>query len=241
LDKYNILKFCELDSTNNYALSLKSSLLFREGLVITSDFQSSGQGQRGSVWESEKKKNLLFSIVIEPNISISHQFDLNVISSLALIDYLQSLGINSKIKWPNDILVDSRKIAGILIKNIVFKNKITHSIIGIGLNVNQINFGDYRPKATSCFLELHRSCLINEALTNLLNFFHHRIDSYRANQFLIDEYLNNLFRKDKVSFFENNSERFSGTIRGVNRNGLLEIEIQRRIRNFNLKEIKFLF
>jgi len=153
LETYNIIQLDDVVSTNNFALKLKKSHLFKEGLVVISDFQKKGRGQISNTWESKRGMNLLISIVIQPNISLSKQFDLSKIASLSLMDSLLDLGIASKIKWPNDILVCKKKISGILIDNIVSCNVITHSIIGIGLNVNQDVFNDYLPRATSLYLD----------------------------------------------------------------------------------------
>ena len=241
MDKRNIIKLYDVDSTNNYTLSLKESKLFKEGLVIISDFQTKGQGQRGSDWESEKGKNLIISVVIEPNISINKQFDISKIVSFSVMDCLLSLDVESKIKWPNDILVDNHKIAGILIQNVIFRNTISHSVIGIGLNVNQLIFDDYMPKATSLKLELNKNFILEEIQNELLNSIQNRIKAYRSGTDTEAEYLNALFQKDKAAFFESKSQKFKGIIRGVTDRGLLIIETENLIKNFDLKEIKMLF
>ena len=161
-----IIKISEVDSTNNYALSLKDNPFFRHGLVITSDYQRSGVGQRGSSWESDKGKNLLLSVVIEPDVSLVDKYDISRLVCISICDYLRSLGLKPKIKWPNDIFIGKAKIAGVLIHNLISKLEITYSIIGIGLNVNQIIFSDYSPRAVSIRnilgkeldLEPHQQC-----------------------------------------------------------------------------------
>ena len=145
-DNNIILK--QAGSTNSYALELKNTAVFREGLVVTADFQTGGKGQRGKEWESNRNENLLLSVVVEPNISAENQFDINFLSSLAVMDCLNDFHIDSHIKWPNDILVNKFKIAGILIQNLISKNIITHTVIGIGLNINQVKFSNFFPKAT---------------------------------------------------------------------------------------------
>ena len=241
MDKHNIIKLSDVDSTNNYALSLKESKVFKEGLVIISDFQTKGRGQRGNNWESEKGKNLIISVVIELNISIEKQFDISKIASFSVMDCLLSLGIESKIKWPNDIFIDKHKIAGILIQNVISSNIITHSVIGIGLNVNQLIFDDYTPKATSLKLELSQNFVLEEIQSKLLNSMQNRIKDYRSGADTEVEYLNALFQKDKVSVFAKKSQKFNGIIRGVTDRGLLIIEAENSIKNFDLKEIKMLF
>ena len=242
MDKYNIIKLCSVDSTNNYVLSLKESNEFKEGLVVFSEFQKKGKGQRDNTWESEKGKNLIVSILIEPDILVEKQFDISKIASSAVMECLLSFGIKPKIKWPNDILVENKKIAGILIQNIIsMSGKITHSVVGIGLNVNQLIFDDYVPNATSLRLELKKNVILEEIEYELLNSFRNTIKAYRSGQYSGTQYLNALFQKDKVVVFESKSQRFNGIIRGVEDSGLLLVETEDSIKRFTMKEIKMLF
>ena len=231
----------EVTSTNSYALELKNTAVFREGLVVTADFQTGGKGQRGKEWESNRNENLLLSVVVEPNISAENQFDINFLSSLAVMDCLNDFHIDSHIKWPNDILVNKFKIAGILIQNLISKNIITHTVIGIGLNINQVKFSNFFPKATSIQNELGVTINISEVKNSLLNALQHRLVKYRLSCDLKDDYLSNLFKKDKVSSFETNNQKFTGIIRGVTKNGMLKIETENCLKEFNLQEVKMLF
>ena len=238
---FNIIKITDVDSTNNYALSLQKEKSFREGLVVISDFQTKGRGQRGHNWYSHKGLNLTFSLVIESKIEIERQFDLVMIASLSIRDLLLSLGIKSYIKWPNDILVNKQKISGILIDNIISKGIITYSIIGIGLNINQRVFEDYSPKATSLSLQLNKSLILKDIQDKLLNCVKNRLDLYRSGISIKEEYLTSIFQKDKVTVFESNLERFNGIIRDVTEDGLLIVETNNFIKRFDSKEIKMLF
>ena len=238
-DNNIILK--QVGSTNSYALELKSTAVFKEGLVVTADFQTGGKGQRGKEWESNRGENLLLSAVIESNISIDNQFDLNILSSLAVMDCLKSYDIDSQIKWPNDILVNKCKIAGILIQNLISKNRITHTVIGIGLNINQIEFTKFYPSATSVQKELGATINISDVKDSLLNALQLRLENYRLNSDLKEEYLSNLFQKDKVATFESNNQKFMGIIRRVTKSGLLQIETENSLKEFNLQEVKMLF
>ncbi len=238
---HNNIILKQAGSTNSYALELKSTAVFKEGLVVTADFQTGGKGQRGKEWESNRGENLLLSAVIESNISINNQFDLNILSSLAVMDSLKRYDIDSQIKWPNDILVNKCKIAGILIQNLISKNRITHTVIGIGLNINQIEFTKFYPSATSIQKELGSIINISDVKDSLLNALQLRLENYRLNSDLKEEYLSNLFQKDKVATFESNNQKFMGIIRGVTKSGLLQIETENSLKEFNLQEVKMLF
>ncbi|MDA9807852.1 biotin--[acetyl-CoA-carboxylase] ligase [Flavobacteriales bacterium] len=238
---HNNIILKQAGSTNSYALELKSTAAFKEGLVVTADFQTGGKGQRGKEWESRRGENLLLSAVIESNISIDNQFDLNILSSLAIMDCLKSYDIDSQIKWPNDILVNKCKIAGILIQNLISKNIITHTVIGIGLNLNQIEFTKFYPSATSIQKELGATINISDVKDSVLNALQLRLENYRLNSDLKEEYLSNLFQKDKVATFESNNQKFMGIIRRVTKSGLLQIETENSLKEFNLQEVKMLF
>lgn len=132
----------EVNSTNAFMKQLvQNSDNKTEGLVVNTINQTSGRGQQGNRWESEKGKNLTFSVYLRPNTLIQNQFIISKVVSLGIIDFLLDMGLtNAEIKWPNDIYCGKHKIAGILIENTVKGNKVCSSVVGIGLNVNQINF-----------------------------------------------------------------------------------------------------
>ena len=137
-----IIKLHTIHSTNDYLKSLTNDKLLEDFTVVWADFQSEGKGQRGSSWLSKKGKNLTFSVFLDTSfLLIEQQFYLNIITSLAVYNLLKKKMIEHvKIKWPNDILSDNKKICGILIENSFKSQAINHSVIGVGLNVNQTDF-----------------------------------------------------------------------------------------------------
>jgi BirA family biotin operon repressor/biotin-[acetyl-CoA-carboxylase] ligase len=236
------IKLDSVDSTNNYALSMKGTLLFKEGLVITSNYQTSGNGQRGNSWESSTGDNLLMSIVIEPNISPKNQFLLSKCVALSVYDLFALYTDDVSVKWPNDILVGKQKISGILIQNIFKGNEITHSVIGIGLNVNQAKFKMYSPKATSLKLLLNKTFDISIIQEELLKCLVERIKQLRSGINQEKEYLSTLFLKHKVAAFESEGQKFIGIIKGVSQSGKLQIQLEDySITEFDNQEVKFLF
>ncbi|MCH8318513.1 MAG: biotin--[acetyl-CoA-carboxylase] ligase, partial [Bacteroidetes bacterium] len=126
-------------STNDSALSILGSNDVFEGTTIITGRQTSGKGQKGNHWLSEPGKNLTFSIILKPDfLDVKQQFKLNFAVSLGIFDFLSSfLKSHVKIKWPNDIYYKDSKIAGILIENSIRSMKMQHSIVGVGINVNQ--------------------------------------------------------------------------------------------------------
>ena len=237
----NHIKFQSLKSTNEFALSLKGMPVFSEGLLVTTDHQSKGKGQLGNSWDSASGLNILLSVVIEPKISLNRQFDINKIVTLAIYDFLTSFSSNISVKWPNDILLDKKKIAGVLIENIVANNIISYSVIGIGLNVNQCHFQSFSIPATSLSLYLADQQDLLSLREVLLDKLTQRIISYRKGKDLDLEYHNALFLRDEKASFVFQDQEFNGIIRGVSKKGLLQVEVMRELREFNMKEIQFIF
>ncbi len=230
-----------VNSTNSYALSLKGSLVFKEGLVVSTDFQTNGKGQRGKVWESKPKENLMLSAVLAPNIALENQFIITKIVALAIYDFIKSLGLNAEIKWPNDILVSKQKVAGILIENTVVNSVISYSVVGIGLNVNQQEFDKNLNKASSLSILLCKELNLNIIKTDLLACLQKRVEAFRKGENQDKPYLSSLFLKDKVATFESNNQKFMGIIRGVTQQGLLRVETENETKEFNLQELKLLY
>jgi BirA family biotin operon repressor/biotin-[acetyl-CoA-carboxylase] ligase len=148
----NLVELDSAESTNNYALNLLRKKNLFEGTVVRTFRQTIGRGQRQKQWESEDFRNLTFSIIYYPVfLSVSKQFQLSKAIALGVVDFVKSVAKTEdvKIKWPNDIYVDDKKIAGILIENAVSGNKISSAVIGIGLNVNQTTFSRKIPNPVS--------------------------------------------------------------------------------------------
>ena len=238
----NHIKLETINSTNDYTLSLKDSLVFKEGLVVTANFQSGGNGQRGKVWESNANENLLLSVVIEPKLKLDEQSLISKITALSVCDLLKSLGIEAVIKWPNDILVNKQKIAGILMQNKLQGNYITHSVIGLGFNVNQLVFKPYLPKATSLCLQLNKEYEVLEIQEQFLSFLSTRLIRLKKGENQTNEYLKDLFLKDTPAAFESDNKQFMGIIKGVSESGKLLIQIQdNSITAFENQQVKYLF
>ena len=137
-----IIKLSSVDSTNNYTAKLIKKTKISFGTVIMADFQTHGKGQRSSCWKSDKGLNLLISIYFDSSfLNTENIFFLSKAIALAIRECVEKIiGIKVSIKWPNDILINGSKIAGVLIENQWKNEKISSSIIGIGLNVNQVVF-----------------------------------------------------------------------------------------------------
>lgn len=213
--------FENIDSTN---LEANRNLSFLEDLsVIAAKNQTAGRGQRGNKWKSASSLNLTFSVLIKPsNLLAINQFAISQISSLAVLDYLSIYGVHAKIKWPNDIYVGDLKICGILIENKLHADKVSASVIGIGININQNFFENDIPNPTSLVLELFRNKangIIPEfnlcsELEKFMNCFESLYTEYISNLALCfnnlsrlnDIYHKNLYRLNEIHSFYDKRE-----------------------------------
>lgn len=241
-----IIKLDATDSTNVYLKELVQSVSFADYTVVVTKRQLKGRGQMGSVWQSEEGKNLTFSILKNfGTLRTEQTFMLNIGSSLAICDVLQSLSIpNVKVKWPNDIMSGSSKICGILIENVLKGQLVQYSIIGIGLNVNQTDFGNLDKAAslksiTGNFYDLDE---LLQRILDRLPLYLDRIGQKNMGQ-LLTAYEKLLFRKDKPSTFTDvNGDMFMGFIRGVSPEGKLVLELEDQVfKEFDLKEVTLLY
>jgi BirA family biotin operon repressor/biotin-[acetyl-CoA-carboxylase] ligase len=125
-----ILHFDELDSTNSTAARLAGE--YGEGLVVIANYQTAGRGQSGRVWQSRQGSSLLMSVALRPPAELCRPVILTAMAAVAVADAILALnGPQSRIKWPNDLLIRGQKVCGILIEN------TTATVVGIGLNLNQ--------------------------------------------------------------------------------------------------------
>lgn len=146
----NIIFFEEVDSTND-CLRRMAAEGAEEGLVVHAATQTSGKGRRGRVWESAKKDNLYFSILLRPEMTPNQAPMLTLVMAYAVAKVLEKkFGVCPQIKWPNDILVAGKKVCGILTEMFLKGSKIDFIVLGCGVNVNQMAFSqELESKATS--------------------------------------------------------------------------------------------
>ena len=213
--------------------------------VVIAQNQTKGRGQLGSKWIADKDKNLTFSMYYEATeLKFEEQFFLNCVVSLSIHHVLKRLILPQlKIKWPNDILSENKKICGILIENVIKQQKVWYSVIGIGINVNQLQFSN-EFKASSLQLLTGRSYDIEYLMLEIVKEFKMQVLRLKfTKELILKDYQEVLFRKNKPSTFKNiEGELFSGFIKGVTSNGKLQVLLEDEVlKSFNLKEIKLLY
>lgn len=232
----------QIGSTNTYCKELLSSNTPPpEGLIVQTGFQTNGKGQMGNVWKVSEGKSLTFSCIIYPDfISPSEQFYLNMAVSLSVVELLDEYIGNAKIKWPNDIYINNKKIGGILIENSLLGNKIQSSVLGIGININENNFVGL-PNATSLFLELGVDYPITYLLQQWCALFEGYYALLKSRSFgsLNKLYLQRMWNYNKQVTYNKQGIEQQGIIKGVNPLGQLLMEENGKQVIYNFKEISF--
>jgi BirA family biotin operon repressor/biotin-[acetyl-CoA-carboxylase] ligase len=235
-----LIQLDSVDSTNDHAAILLKASSLSSGTVVVAREQHSGRGQRSNVWTTEPGKNLTCSVILFSGIKAKYSFYMNIIASLAVRKTLEDLGVSSKIKWPNDILVGEKKIAGILIDNQIQGKSIASSILGLGLNVNQKNF-PAKIIATSIILEKEVEVDVLDVLDQFygyLDFYYNLLMESNIN-ILLKHYYNHLYKLNENAEFEDSEGRFNGQIIGVDENGFLLIQTTSGKKSYDIKEIKY--
>ena len=241
-----LIKLDAIDSTNDFLKGLSAKQIVENYTVITAENQTNGKGQMGAKWVSESGKNLTMSVLIKDFLfNINQIYSLNVAISLSVISALEKYKIpNLTIKWPNDIMSDRKKIGGILIENTIKNEHEIISVVGIGLNVNQLNF-DALPKASSLAVIMQTSfdkeklCIeiVDQIKTHIS-----KLENDQSNALWI-KYKELLFKKGIPMPFQNQKgEQFMAIIQDVNSSGKLSMLLEDDSTVFfDVKEIQMLY
>jgi BirA family transcriptional regulator, biotin operon repressor / biotin---[acetyl-CoA-carboxylase] ligase len=240
----NSIYLPEVDSTNLFAMNLLAKTNPPEGTCVHTAYQSAGRGQIGRFWYSSEGENLLISYILYPKpIKAIEQFILNIISGLAVRDVVRMYCDNVKIKWPNDIYVDDKKIAGILVQNVLRGPDIKATVMGIGLNVNEQHFPSVIPNPVSIgqiTSKSHDLTEIRQLLSSKLEFYYMKM-KYGHHEWLKENYINTMYRINETANFKTDGETIiSGKIRGINEQGKLLIQAENEdVLAFGFREIGY--
>jgi len=233
----------ECHSTNQELLNLSKNESLAEGTVLMTDYQKSGRGQRGNDWESERSKNALFSLYLKPSfVDIKKQFLLTFIASMAVRESLSALSRNNniKIKWPNDVYAEGRKVCGILTECNLQGEIIQSAVVGIGINVNQEQFKN--KFATSLHSISNSNFPISEVIESVLvNFekYYLKLKSGHSSE-IMENYQKHMLWINETKNFKTSHDNIIGEIKGVDEQGLLRVKYHSKIQSFNFKEIQYL-
>lgn len=231
--EWEIIHIAETDSTNRWLRERGS-----EGdMVVVADYQTAGKGQGTNSWESERGKNLLFSVLYHPQrIPANRQFHISMAVSLAIADALGEHIGDVSIKWPNDIYWRNAKICGILIENRLLGQTIRDSIIGVGVNVNQRHFHSNAPNPVSLWQIHGHETDLELLLQSILDKF----TLYINKKEIKTQYLHQLYRRKGFHPYADKEGSFMAEIVDVEDDGhLLLCDDNGQQRRYAFKEVSF--
>lgn len=244
----NIIFLPEIDSTNSYATNLLKNVKLPEGTVLHTANQTHGKGQRGRSWIAQSTSNLTASVILKPLfLNLKNQFFLYQITALACYDTMAELldisQIDIKIKWPNDILINRRKIAGILIENNVLNSQFNWCVVGVGINVNQLIF-DNEFKATSLKLISGNDFNVDLVLKLVCKHLEKYYLALRSDKlkWIKESYMTHLFGLNNWLDFEILGTIRTFMVKGISDDGLLLLKNEKgELIKVDVKEVNWLY
>jgi BirA family biotin operon repressor/biotin-[acetyl-CoA-carboxylase] ligase len=231
-----------VDSTNKYAMQQVHAHMAKHGAAYFAMEQTQGKGQRGKTWKTSPGENIILSVATSPQCTFPHEpFLFNAAVALACYDFYKKWGGDeTSIKWPNDLYWRDRKAGGILIENIVNGNAWNWSIVGIGINVNQVNFDPSIPNPVS-LRQIRGEILDPLALTKeLLGWLDHYWNFWKNDAgILMDKYNSVLYKKGQKARFKAGSRVFEASVKEALSSGQLVLETSMEER-FNFGDLTWL-
>lgn len=207
---------------------------------VSADYQSAGRGRTGRSWESVPGENLMFSILIKDKELVSKFGLLSVASAVAVMNAVKKLGVKGvSVKWPNDVYINGKKTCGILLEGVTIKGELKEVVIGIGLNVNQTEFGSVLHKATSLKLESGKDFKIKDVKKLVYKEIKTTFYSLKSSDYAIEEAIKNDYLKGKTVFSELSGEKKEVTVLGINRDGTLKVSFEEKELDVMSGEITF--
>lgn len=234
----------QLDSTNAFLQRMQAEQDIC-GWVVWTDEQTAGKGMGSNGWESEQGKNLTFSMALDMGfLPAERQFPLSEAVALGIIEALDNLLPSEKlsIKWPNDIFYENRKLAGVLINSTIKANIMDVSIIGIGLNVNQMQFQDWPTHPISLKMITGKDYDLRNLLEHCVESIYKKVDSLKSEPNAIEEaYLQRLYRYRTWAEYEVGGKVLRLFMTGIDSFGrLMLVDETNNSYCFDIKEIKFI-
>ncbi len=226
----NIVYYEETGSTNIDA-KLLGEQGAEHGTVVVADKQNAGRGRRGRSWQSPAGKDIYFTILLRPEFEPDKAAGLTLIMALSVAQAVRNCcGLEAGIKWPNDLVLNGKKICGILTEMNVETDYIQHVVIGTGINVNLERMPEgIEQTATSLLLEGGKETARARLLQEVLERFEENYESYERDMSLVsmlEEYNRYLVNKDKQVRVLDPKGEFEGIARGINDSGELLVETE---------------
>lgn len=222
---HNLIVLESTPSTNDFCMKLVLEKQLPDGTVVWAKEQTAGKGQREKKWLSAKGSSLTFSVLLHPKTDLKQQFFFNKAIAVGLCEGVKELGIDAQIKWPNDIYVNNRKLSGILIENSLRGVQLQHCVVGIGVNINQLQFDAGLLNPVSLRQLLEESLEIDVVLADLCYAIERRYLQFKAGHFskINADYHALLYRKGEQHQFLIDGKPMKGQIEGVDELGKIKL------------------
>jgi BirA family biotin operon repressor/biotin-[acetyl-CoA-carboxylase] ligase len=244
MEVQKIIEVKELTSSNDHMKKLVVADKLPEGSVVLALHQKKGRGMGQNSWESEKGKNLTFSLLLRPTfLPAENMFLISKTISLGIVDYLNKLDRSFTIKWPNDIYYKDKKICGILIENQLLGNKLNYSIIGIGININQEVFKSDAPNPISLLNIFNKKFNTTSCLNGILkqiSIWYDMLSEGWAEK-INEAYFTQLYRNTGYHAYNSEGILFKAQLKAVENDGKLVLQTaENEIKSFYFKEVEFI-
>ncbi len=241
LGNFTVKEYPELASTNILAAEMPASEWTDRTVVLTWQ-QTQGRGQAANKWESAPHRNISMTVLLKPaHLEASRQFAVSMVIALGCFDFISRYTGNVSIKWPNDIYVGDKKIAGILIEHKITGMYIGHSICGVGININQEYFYSDAPNPVSLFQLLGHTLPLQQALEELLACIDTRYADIGNYTTLERDFLHHLYRGTGIHRWEDAHGQFQASIAGLDEYGQLRLlDNEGHERLYAFKEVSYL-
>ena len=238
---FPFIELYKVESTNNYAMGLIHAGMAQHGTAVFTHHQTKGKGQRNKQWISNPNENIILSIIVKPfGLKLNELFLLSMSVAIGLQRFFGKYANDqTKIKWPNDIYWRDRKAGGILIENVIQGEEWKYAVIGMGLNINQIDFGDL--PAVSLKQVTGKNYNTIEMAKELLDFLQQSFNELASDKTgIIDNYHKDLYKWKEKIHLKNKNENFEGILKGVNPEGMLIVEHRHKEKAFKVGEIEWI-
>ncbi|OOB78702.1 MAG: biotin--[acetyl-CoA-carboxylase] ligase [Epulopiscium sp. Nuni2H_MBin001] len=224
---HNIKYFDEIDSTNTYAKQLIKQNV-PEGTLVLSNIQTQGKGRLGRAWVSAADVGIWMSLVLYPKLKPEEISALTLVAGLAMCQSLRDItNLNIKLKWPNDLVLNRKKICGILSELIIGENDEVAVVVGIGVNVNTPKFNKSLPFASSLFIESERQFNRADIIVNFLSEFEHLYELYNTQRnfsSFINMYEKLCLNIGEDVYIQNNDDKYIGHVISLTEKGNLLVK-----------------
>lgn len=237
---FDVLEYEKATSTNTLAEELPLAQL-KDKMVILTWRQTQGRGQAANKWESIPDKNISMTVVFKPQrLEAGKQFAVSMVIALGCMDFVRRYVDEVSVKWPNDVYVGERKIAGILIEHRIAGAFIQSSLCGIGVNINQKEFFSDAPNPVSLWQLTGKELPLKQVLEELLECIGRRYEEVYDSGNLEKDFLQNMYRSSGAFTWEDETGRFEASIAGIDEYGQLVLkDTGGKEKIYAFKEVKY--